>query len=290
MAYKAIPLETRSCKGCGVQFQTTDPRKWFHKRGCGRAKVEKQTNEWYLANRPNFPTEPCLACGAPVVQYRTRRYEGELRYCNKRCEGNSRMIATWPPVDTQGAQCVVRSKCVDCRSMVRYATKRCMSCTDKFRNQARRLAFRLKWLLPRSCSICATSFKSWGKDKRCPHCKTLRDRVVAAGDKSVTLLNVYTLDEGVCSICSGVTRHPDDWKIPGKREPDLPSIDHIKPISKGGTHDWTNVALACLRCNILKGNRAPSEGRAVEVLVSERGSVPSAEFVNLLYGVGSTNG
>ena len=286
MAYKAIPLETRNCKGCGVEFQTTDPRKRYHKSGCGRFKREKQTNEWLLANRPNFLTEPCLACGAPVVQYRTRRYDGELRYCTKRCEGNSRMIATWPPINTHGAQCAIRSKCIDCQSLVRYGTQRCMHCSDQFRNQAQRLMFRLKWLLPRSCSICSSSFKSWGKDKRCPQCKTLRDRVVAAGDKSVTLLNVYTLDQGVCSICSGHTRHPDDWRIPGKREPDLPSIDHIKPISRGGTHDWTNVALACLRCNILKSNRLPSEGRAVEFINSRTATVPSAEFVNLVYGVG----
>lgn len=33
------------------------------------------------------------------------------------------------------------------------------------------------------------------------------------------------------------------------------SIDHIRPLSKGGTHTWDNVQLAHLKCNIKKGNR-----------------------------------
>jgi 5-methylcytosine-specific restriction endonuclease McrA len=33
-----------------------------------------------------------------------------------------------------------------------------------------------------------------------------------------------------------------------------PTIDHIAPISKGGTHTWDNVGLACKRCNSLKSN------------------------------------
>ena len=31
--------------------------------------------------------------------------------------------------------------------------------------------------------------------------------------------------------------------------------DHVIPTSRGGTDQWTNVAAACRRCNIHKGNR-----------------------------------
>ena len=35
--------------------------------------------------------------------------------------------------------------------------------------------------------------------------------------------------------------------------------DHLIPLSRGGTNDWTNVVAACSACNTRKGNRLPEE-------------------------------
>ncbi len=35
--------------------------------------------------------------------------------------------------------------------------------------------------------------------------------------------------------------------------------DHLVPLSRGGTNDWTNVVTACSSCNTRKGNRLPAE-------------------------------
>jgi 5-methylcytosine-specific restriction endonuclease McrA len=35
--------------------------------------------------------------------------------------------------------------------------------------------------------------------------------------------------------------------------------DHLIPLSRGGTNDWTNVVTACSQCNARKGNRLPDE-------------------------------
>ncbi|GAC1656354.1 MAG: HNH endonuclease [Gemmatimonadaceae bacterium] len=35
--------------------------------------------------------------------------------------------------------------------------------------------------------------------------------------------------------------------------------DHLIPLSRGGTNDWTNVVAACSACNTRKGNRLPAE-------------------------------
>ena len=35
--------------------------------------------------------------------------------------------------------------------------------------------------------------------------------------------------------------------------------DHLIPLSRGGTNDWTNVVTACSPCNTRKANRLPSE-------------------------------
>ena len=37
------------------------------------------------------------------------------------------------------------------------------------------------------------------------------------------------------------------------------TIDHVIPRSRGGKDTWDNVAIACLRCNLNKGNRTPKE-------------------------------
>lgn len=37
------------------------------------------------------------------------------------------------------------------------------------------------------------------------------------------------------------------------------TVDHIHPRSRGGRHEWTNVAAACARCNHRKADRLLSE-------------------------------
>lgn len=35
--------------------------------------------------------------------------------------------------------------------------------------------------------------------------------------------------------------------------------DHVKPVSRGGKDQWSNVVAACRICNTRKGNRLPEE-------------------------------
>lgn len=37
------------------------------------------------------------------------------------------------------------------------------------------------------------------------------------------------------------------------------TLEHLKPISKGGLDTWSNTACACWLCNNRKGNRTPNE-------------------------------
>ena len=37
------------------------------------------------------------------------------------------------------------------------------------------------------------------------------------------------------------------------------SVDHVIPLSRGGSSDPDNLAVACLNCNIKKGPRTPEE-------------------------------
>ncbi len=59
-------------------------------------------------------------------------------------------------------------------------------------------------------------------------------------DAGITMSKVYTRDKGICMICKEVCPRGDA------------SLDHIVPLSKGGSHTWDNVQLAHFNCNSRK--------------------------------------
>jgi 5-methylcytosine-specific restriction endonuclease McrA len=59
--------------------------------------------------------------------------------------------------------------------------------------------------------------------------------------------NLFARDQNRCQYCGR--------RISTK---DL-SIDHVVPRSRGGETCWENVVCACLRCNVKKGGRTPTQ-------------------------------
>ena len=57
-----------------------------------------------------------------------------------------------------------------------------------------------------------------------------------------------------CEQCGVST--PIDMK--GKNKSNSPELDHIIPISKGGSHTYANVQLLCRECNAIKSDDMPS--------------------------------
>jgi 5-methylcytosine-specific restriction endonuclease McrA len=62
-----------------------------------------------------------------------------------------------------------------------------------------------------------------------------------------TRRNILYRDKNRCQYCG---------KVFQQRELNL---DHIVPISRGGTSCWENVVCACIACNTKKGDRLPAE-------------------------------
>lgn len=77
-------------------------------------------------------------------------------------------------------------------------------------------------------------------------------------DSTISLDLLVKRDNNICHICNGecnsndhvVTR--DGHFIVGR---DYPSVDHVIPRSKGGTHIWGNVKLAHMKCNSEKSDK-----------------------------------
>lgn len=81
--------------------------------------------------------------------------------------------------------------------------------------------------------------------------KTLMSR---RHDNSISLERLYKRDNGICYLCGkqcdwedGVTK--EGTFIAGNN---YPSIDHVVPVARGGTHTWDNIKLAHRLCNTLK--------------------------------------
>lgn len=76
-------------------------------------------------------------------------------------------------------------------------------------------------------------------------------------DWNITLDKLIKRDKGLCKIC-GQAIDINDYYYDDKGNfiagNDYPSIDHIRPVSKGGTHTWGNVQLAHRRCNSNKND------------------------------------
>ncbi len=76
-------------------------------------------------------------------------------------------------------------------------------------------------------------------------------------DKDITLDKLYNRDGGVCYICGCECNYDDHKIVDGSfiTGSTYPTIEHVKPLCKGGLHSWDNIKLACFRCNTQKGSK-----------------------------------
>lgn len=77
-----------------------------------------------------------------------------------------------------------------------------------------------------------------------------RERAQADPSEVFRAVDIYERDAWTCQICAGPLSRHARWPAP-----DSPSVDHVVPLSKGGSHTLANVQAAHLRCNLVKGDR-----------------------------------
>jgi len=59
--------------------------------------------------------------------------------------------------------------------------------------------------------------------------------------------NIFERDENTCQYCKKKCDRSDL------------TLDHVIPRSRGGTSTWQNIVLACVKCNMRKGDKLPNE-------------------------------
>lgn len=176
----------------------------------------------------------------------------------------------------------MRLRCRTCGAIIetqmgaiREHTLTCRTCKEKERQKVELYQKRVELTrffialeqskIEKKCKICGEVFFSANpnkiycsnKCKRASHAmrrshryKNRCEKYGAFFDKTITLEGVIKRDKNVCKICGEpCDRSSKDWGNIGSM---YPTIDHIVPLAKGGTHTWDNVQLAHALCNSTK--------------------------------------
>lgn len=167
----------------------------------------------------------------------------DLKHCN-RCDG----------VYPRSAEFFYRNRSTrdglgaDCKPCARERRKRYLDENNAAINARRRDAY---WEDPEAHRAAARAWAEANPEKvRQTGRATLqmrRAKIYGADAERFTDLEIFERDSWVCQICrkriSRRRSYPD---------PLSPSLDHIVPLSRGGTHTRANAQASHLRCNLRK--------------------------------------
>ncbi|WP_224737895.1 HNH endonuclease [Psychrobacter sp. 28M-43] len=105
------------------------------------------------------------------------------------------------------------------------------------------------------CTVCAEEVRTKADKKQNRICKSRRRaRIRKTKNERIDPIDVFNTADWTCYLCGNLT--PEVLR--GSYDNRAPELDHIIPLSKGGTHTMDNVACCCRKCNNIKGDNLPS--------------------------------
>lgn len=209
----------------------------------------------------------CEVCGSEF-----RRNSGRQACCSKSCACSKAGHVSRPPdgysPPNKGKWTKPRPMSIGCCSvcgelLVNW-TSQCLRVTCG-RKQCRRqhaleCANRLYAVKRKPCVVCGCAIERKSKRTCSKTCESIRRRESkrlsrrTCADLSLRKrLTVFERDQWMCQICGDVLVLWD-WSLlwEGHRPPrNAPTIDHVIPVSKGGSNHLENLQAACYECNCL---------------------------------------
>ena len=241
----------------------------------GLCRFHYQRQWWTGATELQGPSE-CAFCGEVLVRRGSR---GPLpTYCSARC----RSAAGYLRAKTSGR---VRRKptpprvweCVQCGAPFegrkrKYCSKQCGRVAER-QNPKRRCEVSGCDRPYRARGMCGPHYNEWHHEVKGRKPSVWSDaRRDAAQRRRALKRNVTTggrvlrseiarRDEYRCHLCGEKVDMKVAWP-----DPMSPSLDHVVPLSLGGTHGPANVKLAHLWCNTKKGARGIPTGEQLMLI------------------------
>jgi len=175
---------------------------------------------------PENPQQRCDTCGSVFTPFR----KGVVR-CSKLCSANARKA--W------GVEHRPRYQARKNRHMVEYAASRKVEKAAYDQLHYQKVLDRRREQRAAHYAANSAVYKM--------HAHKRRTFVVGglASKKDIQRLQVRAM--GACCYCGGTERKLE--------------LDHVLPVSRGGTHTIGNLAMACFRCNRQKSNKTVMEWR-----------------------------
>lgn len=192
-----------------------------------KAKLGFKYVQGYI-NSDSYMIIECEKCGKRIRRsggFIRKAIRGEKNISCDQCTGRAK---------TNKLRISIKRECVYCGGMFLTSSHSQMYCSEECRKKG---SNRKRWS------------RKWAKE--------ISLRNGGLYDASISLNKLLIRDKNKCYICGGEC-DTDDYVLDKNKNiitgNNYPSIDHILPLSKGGTHTWSNVKLAHRYCNSLKSN------------------------------------
>jgi len=256
-------VESR-CLTCGKQFI---PRSNGGKPQvrCSEACRRKSASAAQRRRQAPDRLKECVECGGPVVQMEIGR---PRRFCSDECKtrcGNRQLRRRRQPVGKPAER-----PCIHCGKTFQPKRRDRTYCYDGWCHQAayqkRRANGDAGRMVPHevACGECGTTFTAIHPRARwCSKACQIRHRgrsesrrrgPARDGDRPYADREIFERDRWTCHLCGKRIS-----KTAKRTGPDGATIDHLVPLSLGGSDEPANVAAAHRRCNNEKRARAVGE-------------------------------
>lgn len=207
----------------------------------------------------------CRGCG-DCSERTVRKHKDSGEYCSRECYNGwkirmaseraalRRIAANWKPVPDKTVEREIEAlrRIANWVPGRRPTVRPCSGCGVKMVGLGN---------YSRTCEPCKVSSKAkcrevakstdWYKAAKRANKAMRRAKERGATADRIDPIRVFDRDGWKCHMCGRSTPK----RLRGTYENLAPELDHVIPLSAGGSHTWINVRCSCRKCNILKSDK-----------------------------------